>query len=158
MNSNYLKSLRIVYFSLAMGIVLFLAVSLFLNKVNGPFAKTEISQVERAPFLITLIVLTGAIFIVYRNIFPKKLDAIKALPALDRKLEAWRELSILRGALIEAPAFFAIVIFLLLGNFALLIWPIAGIVLFWLSQPTRESLISEAKLSSREIEEFDKME
>ncbi len=158
MNSNYLKSLRIVYFALAMGIVLFLAVSIFIHKVNGPFAKAEISQIQRAPFLIALIVLTGAIFIVYRTIFPKKLDAIKILPTLERKLAAWRELSVLLGALIEAPSFFAIVIFMLLGNYALLIWPIAGIVLFWLSQPTREKLYREANLSSKEIEEFDKMD
>jgi len=158
MNSNYIKSLRIVYFALAMGIVLFLSVSIFLNKLNGPFAKEEISQIQRAPFLITLIVLTGAIFIVYRNIFPKKLEAIRALPTLERKLAVWRELSILQGALIEAPAFFALVIFMLLGNYTLLVWPITGIVLFWLSQPTREKLYREANLSSKEIEEFDKMD
>lgn len=158
MNSTYLKSLRIIYFSLAMGIVLFLAIAVFIHKLNGPFAKLEISEVERTPFLLTLIVLTLAIFVLYRNIFPKKLDAIKALPTLDRKLAAWRELSILRGALIEAPAFFAIVIFMLLGNYFVLIWPIAGIILFWISQPSRESLIRETNLSHREIEEFDKME
>lgn len=141
-----------------MGIVLFLAVAVFIHKLNGPFAKIEISEIQRTPFLLTLIVLTAAIFVLYRNIFPKKLEAIKTLHGLERKLAAWRELSILRGALIEAPAFFAIVIFMLLGNFAVLIWPIAGIVLFWISQPTRESLIRETNLSSRETEEFDKME
>jgi hypothetical protein len=121
-------------------------------------AETDLSATERAPFLITLIVLTGGTFMVYKAIFPKKLDAIKALPALDRKLAAWRELCVLKGALIEAPAFFAIVLILLLGVYALLVWPIAGIALFWLSQPTRERLINEANLSPAEISEFDQME
>ena len=158
MNSNYLKSLRIIYFALAMGIVLFMLVSLFLNNINGPFAETDISPTERAPFLITLIVLTGAAFMAHRAIFPKKLEVIKTLPTLDRKMAAWRELCVLQGALIEAPAFFAIVLFILLGVYPLLVWPIAGIGLFWLSQPTRDRLIREVSLSSSEIDEFDKME
>lgn len=158
MNSNYLKSLRIVYFALALGIVLFMLVSLFILSMNGPLAETDLSPTQRAPFLITLIVLTGATFIAYRAIFPKKLDAIKALPTLDRKLAAWRELCVLQGALIEAPAFFAIVLMMLLGVYALLAWPIAGIALFWLSQPTRDRLLSDANLSPAEIAEFDKME
>jgi len=158
MISNYLKSLRIVYFSLAMGIVLFMLISLFLNSSIGPFTKTDLSSAEKTPFLIALIVLTGAVFFTYRIIFPKKIGIIKVLPTLERKLAAWRELYILQGALIEAPAFFATVLFLLLGVSVLLIWPLAGIVLFWLSQPTRDKLILETNLSSSEIGEFDKME
>ena len=158
MQTNYLKSLRIVYFALAMGIVFFVLVSLFLNSVNGPFSATDLIPAERAPFLITLIVITGFIFMAYRVIFPKKLDLIKSLPTLDRKLAAWRELCVLQGALIEAPAFFAIVLFLLLGATLLLIWPLAAIALFWLNQPTRDKLISEANLTSSEIGEFDRME
>lgn len=158
MNSNYLKSLRIIYFALAMGIVLFVLVSLVLNNINGPLAETDISPVQRTPFLVALIVLTGAAFIAYRAIFPKKLEAIKALPTLDRKLAAWRELCVLQGALIEAPAFFAVVLFMLIGVYALLVWPLAGIMLFWLTQPTRERLISETNLTAQEIDQFDKME
>jgi hypothetical protein len=157
MNSNYLKSLRIVYFALAMGILLFMLVIIFISNLNGPLAETEISPTQRAPFLIVLIVLTGAIVMVYKAVIPKKLDAIKVLPTLDRKLAAWRELCILQGALIEAPAFFALVLFLLLGIYVLLIWPLAGIAIFWLTQPTRDKLISEANLSSSEINDFDSM-
>jgi len=141
-----------------MGIVLFMLVSIFIHSFNGPLAETDISPIQRAPFLIILIVLTGATLMAYRAIVPKKLEAIKALPTLDRKLAAWRELCILQAALIEAPAFFAIVLFILLGVYTLLLWPIAGLGLFWLSQPTRNRLISEVNLSSREIDEFDKME
>lgn len=158
MTPNYLKSLRIVYFSLAMGIVLFVLVSVFLISINGPFAQPDLSYTEKAPFLIVLVVLTGAVFITYRVIFPKKLEVIKTLPTLDQKLAAWRELYILRGALIEAPSFFAIVLFLLLGISALLIWPIAGIMLFWITQPTRDKLAKDTNLSPDEIGEFDGMQ
>jgi hypothetical protein len=158
MNSNYLKSLRIVYFALAMGIVFFMLISLFLNNSIGPFTKTDLSSAEKTPFLIVLIVLTVAAFLAYRIIFPKKMGVIKVLPTLERKLAAWRELYILQGALIEAPAFFATVLFLLLGVSVLLIWPLTGIFLFWLSQPTRDKLILETNLSSSEIGEFDTME
>jgi len=158
MNSNYLKSLRIVYFALAMGIVAFMLLTLFLNKLNGPFSETDLSQAERIPFFIVIVVLTAASFMVYKAVVPGKLKTIQELPSLDRKLAAWRELSILQGALIEAPAFFALVLFLLLGEYTLLIWPVAGLALFWFRQPTRESLIREAKLSSNEIAEFDKSE
>jgi hypothetical protein len=158
MNSNYLKSLRLVYFALAMGIVLFLLVTLVLNAINGPLAETDISPTQRAPFLIALIILTGTILMIYKSVFPKKRESISALPTLDRKLAAWRELCILQGALIEAPAFFALVLFMLLGIYVLLIWPLAGIILFWLSQPTRDKLISDTNISSSEIAEFDRMD
>jgi hypothetical protein len=158
MNSNYLRSLRIVYFALAMGIVFFMLVTLLLNRISGPFAQEDITASDKTPFLVVLIVITGSIFIAYRIIFPKKQDAIKALPTLDKKLTAWRELCILQGALIEAPAFFALVLFLLLGIYPLLVWPLVGILLFWITQPTRDKLISEASLTPSETDEFDRME
>ena len=157
MNSNYLKSLRIVHFALAMGIVLFLLIAIFLVNTNGAFSETILSLTQRVPFLITLIVLTGASFMAYRIIIPPKLELIKLLPTLERKLDAWRVLYILQGALIEAPAFFATVLFLLLGVPVLLLWPLAGIVIFWLTQPTREKLIRDANLSAAETGEFDNL-
>ena len=158
MNSNYLKSLRIIYFALAMGIALFLLVTIVLTYSNGPLTKDSITALQRAPFLIALIVLTGTSFLLNKVIFTKKLEAIKALPTLDIKLIAWRELCVLQGALIEAPAFFALVLFLLLGVYTLMVWPLAAFVLFWMRQPTRERLISEANLSPAEVAEFDKMQ
>jgi len=157
MNATYLKALRIIYFALAMGIVLFMLVSLLLNKLNGPLLTTDISPTEKAPFLIVLIVFTGAVLMVHRVIMTRKRKAIQNLNSLDQKLVAWRELNVLQGALIEAPAFFAIVLFMLLGIYILLLWPLAGISLFWLSQPTRDKLISDAGLSLDEVGEFDNM-
>jgi ribose/xylose/arabinose/galactoside ABC-type transport system permease subunit len=158
MNSNYLKSLRIVYFALAMGIILFLLVALLLNNLNGALSGSDLTTGEKAPFLVTLVLITGAIFIAYRSIIPKKTIAIQSLPSLDRKLAAWRELNIVQGALIETPSFFAIVLFMLLGVYALLVWPVAGLYIFWLTQPTRDKLVEETKLSISDTEEFDKME
>lgn len=158
MNSNYLKTIRILYFALAMGIVFFLLVTLLLNRVNGPFAQDDISTAERTPFLIVLIVLTGGIFMVYRTIYPKKLAAIQSMTSLDNKLAAWRELVILQGALIEAPAFFGLVLFLLFGMYALLLWPLTCLMLFWLTQPTREKLIVDTALTPVEIDKFDAMQ
>lgn len=158
MNSNYLKSLRIVYFALAMGIIFFFLVALFLNSSTGAFMGDELTSNEKTPFLIVLVVLTGIIFIAYRSIVPRKLSIIQSLPSLEKKLAAWRELNILQGALFEAPSFLAIVLFLLLGLHVLLIWPFVGIVLFWFTQPSREKLISETNLSSNEIAAFDTME
>jgi len=157
MNSNYLRSIRIVYFALATGIIFFMLVALFLNFMNGALAGTGLTTIEKAPFMVTLIVLTGAVFIAYRAIFPKKLIVIQSLPTLDKKLAAWRELNILQGALIEAPAFFAVVLFMLLGVKILLIWPVVCFGIFWITQPTREKLIEDANLTPSETDEFDRM-
>lgn len=138
-----------------MGIVLFMLVSLLINSLNGPLAESDISPSQKAPFLIALILMTGGVLILYKAIFPRKRDIVKNLPTLDRKLAAWREICILQAALIEAPSFFAIVLFLLLGIYTLLVWPVAGIVIFWLSLPTRDRLIREAGLSVAESDEFD---
>ena len=158
MNSSYLKSLRLVYFALAMGIVAFMLVALLLNNLNGSLSGDDLKPGEKTPFLIVLIVITGGIFLAHKAIVPKKLTIIQNLPSLDKKLAAWREINILQGALIEAPAFFAIVLFILLGINALLIWPLAGLVFFWLTQPNRDKLLSDTSLTPSETEEFDRME
>jgi len=155
MNTGYLKSLRIVHFALAAGIVLFLFISLFLNFSTGAFMGNTVPAAERLPYIIILILVTGGIFIAYRIVISKKLESIKKLTSLDEKLIAWRELVVLRGALIEGPAFFAIVIFLLLGLHIVLVWPFAGLVLFWFLQPTRERLYEEAQLSDEEMYKVD---
>jgi hypothetical protein len=104
-----------------------------------------------------LIFITGGAFIAFKAIVPKKRIVIQSLPTLERKLAAWRELNILQGALIEGPAFFGVMLFLLLGIYVLLIWPLAALYIFWLTQPTREKLISETLMSYLEIEEFDRL-
>jgi hypothetical protein len=157
MNSNYLKSLRLVYFALAMGIVAFSLVALLLNNLNGSLSGDDLKPEEKTPFLIVLVVITGAIFLTYKAYVPKKLAIIQNLPSLDKKLSAWREIIILQGAFIEAPAFFAIVLFILLGISALLIWPTAGLILFWLTQPNHDKLIADTNLSPSERDEFERM-
>lgn len=157
MENNYLKSLRIVYFALAAGIVFFLIIALFLNFSTGAFLGNEISAGDATPFLTVLIVLTGLIFLAHKIIIPKKLIVLKGMTSLESKLAAWRELYVLQGALIEAPSFLAIVLFLLLGVHVLLIWPLAGLVIFWLTQPTREKLFEEAQFTPTETEVFDRM-
>ncbi len=158
MYNNYLKSLRIVYFALAAGIVFFTIISLFLNFLSGAFMGNEITSGDKTPFLIVLIVLTGLIFIAHKVIIPKKLSVIKGMTSLESKLAAWRELYVLQGALIEAPSFLAIVLFLMLGLHVLLIWPVAGLAIFWLTQPTREKLYEEAQFTVAEIDEFIKID
>jgi hypothetical protein len=157
MNSGYLKSLRIVYFALAMGITAFMAVALLLNNIVGPLSGSNLAIEEKTPFLVTLIFLTGGVFIAHKSIIPKKRKVIQTLPTLERKLAAWRELNILQGALIEGPAFFGVMLFLLLGIYVILIWPLAALYIFWLTQPTREKLIQETQMSYSETEEFDRM-
>lgn len=90
-------------------------------------------------------------------IIPKKLDNLQGMHTLEEKLLAWRELNVMRGALIEAPAFMAITLFLLLGLHVLLIWPVACVAFFFSMLPKRESLIEEAKFSTSETQEFDRM-
>lgn len=152
-----MKSLRIVYFALATGVLLFVIVSLLINSLNGAFLRNNENPTEKAPFVIALVVLTGIIFFAHKTIITKKLKIIQALPSLEIKLIAWRELYILQGALIEAPSFMAIVLFMILGFHILLVWPLAGIAIFWFSQPDNEKFKEQAKLTTSEIDEYNIM-
>jgi len=157
MNSNFLKSIRIMYFALAAGILFFMLISIFINSTIGAFMGKELAPTEKAPYLIVLIFLTGGVLIAYKIITPKKLGAIKEMNGLESKLSAWRELYIIQGALVEGPSFFGIVLFLLLGVPVLLVWPVAGLVFLWLVQPTRDKLIEEAQISSADLDAFDRI-
>ncbi len=157
MNPGYIKSLRIIYFSLAAGLVMFSFTSLFVNFSVGPFLGTGLPVAKKTPYIIGLIVFTGFTIMAYRIINAKKLSALQELHTLEDKLLAWRELNVIRGALIEAPAFMAITMFLLLGLHVMLVWPLVSITTFWLTLPNRDSLLEEAKFSSSQTQEFDRM-
>jgi hypothetical protein len=157
MGTNYLRSLRIVHLALGAGLAFFMVIALLLNGMNGALAGNDLTSAERAPFLIVLVVITGVIFFVYRMLIPGKLERIRSLESLEKKMIAWRELIVFQGALIEAPAFFAVVLFMLLGTYALLVWPVVAIVLFLKRQPNRERFLTETALSRQETEEFDRM-
>lgn len=156
MIKGYIRSLRIVHFSLAAGIMLFMTIALFLNVNNGALLGNSVPITEKTTFIVVLIVLTGGILIAYRIVIGKKLTLIKSLDSLEAKLMAWREIIVLRAALIEGPAFMAIVFFMLLGLHVLLLWPLVALVAFWLQQPTRDLFCDEANLTANEIAEINK--
>jgi len=75
------------------------------------------------------------------------LNALKDEPGLSKKLADYRSALIVRWALVEGPSFFAIVSYLLTGNYLLLGFAIILIAIFILIMPSSSKLDSDLELS-----------
>ncbi len=144
---EYFKALRIIHLVLVAGVVFFLLVLLLLDYLqSGGFGLEDLGEIF---FYLAFIFSLGAIFL--GNVFfGKKIAAIKMKMDLKQKLEDYRKALIVRLALLEAPAFFCCVAFMLTGQ-----WIFVGVALFNLAilvalHPSKERAELEMDLSFQE--------
>jgi hypothetical protein len=94
----------------------FLIVSVVLNLSGGAFIQGE--KQEEQIFLIIAGVLAVTAIFAGISIVKKKLENLQLLQSTQEKIEQYRSLLIIRAALMEGPAFFFIVGYLLFGTLA----------------------------------------
>ena len=148
--SDYFKQVSVIHYALLMGVLFFIALSVFLT------ASDYISPVEEDIQTLVLVgcsaLFLGGMVIVFA-ITQRKLKELKSnVFGLLSKLTHYRAILILRGALCELIAFAITLVYLLTAiHFVLIIAVLSFAVLFFVS-PTKERLIRELQLDSKEIE------
>ena len=142
-----LKAIRILYLAMLAGQVIFAAiVTTFVETgvlSNGIHSVTLIFQVA------ILVIAAGAIpasFILFR----KRLAEISPEEDLAKKIEKYRAALILRMALCQFPNMFAIIAYFVTANRSFLWMIILLIGNFLLIYPTRDKIIQQLQLNSRE--------
>jgi len=146
---DYFRSLQIVYYALIAGQVFFCAVSYFLNQTG----KMDTGMKDRRDIflvIVPLFVIGG--FLSSRFIFKTRLTAIKNQDNLIAKMTDYRGALIIKYALLEGPSFFAIVVFLLTGDYLFLGLSGLIIVYFFLIRPTPETAVNDLELSIMEVQ------
>ncbi len=146
-SNEYFRSLYILHIALMVGLFVFIMISVFLD-AGGSLGNNEQKLNDIFMILAPLLALIGLITaqFVYRN----RLIQLKTLPDLKQKLTAYRGAFIVRTALIEAPGLFAVIAFLLTGNYIYI--GIAGLIIaiFFVWIPSKERIATSLDLNTEE--------
>ncbi|PWT95955.1 MAG: hypothetical protein C5B52_16810 [Bacteroidetes bacterium] len=145
-----LKSLQVLYLALLTGQVLFLGISFVVVHYNDTMLISE--NFSRIFQVLALGVAAAAFFIGY-NIFKKRVQGINEAGyiTLERKIEQYRAVSIIRWALMEGSTLFSIIGFITTSNYAFVI--LAAVMLFFFAglNPTKDKLAKDLQLNENEI-------
>lgn len=145
-SKQYFSTLSIIHLALLMGLVLFAGVAYYLL-VSGNFIPD--SGLNDSFQLAVPIVLVGSLLAgVY--IYRMRLQAIRSHSTLKEKLGAYQGAVLVHWVLFEAPAFFALVAFLLTNNYLFLGLAAFPILLLALANPSKEKAANDLELNLSE--------
>ncbi len=147
-SKDYFKTLAILHLALVSGTLLFGIISYLLfviDKSSNEF--TEISGYFL--FLVPIVFIAGllASYLVYKN----KLSSLIEINNLNEKLAYYRGAFLVRLAILEGTAFFAIVSVMLTNNIIFLLFAGLIIIIMIYYKPTRKSIIIDMQLNQQEI-------
>lgn len=149
-SKSYFTSLKIIHFALTAGIAFFMLIAIVLQFTGF---EPELKEMEMILLGITVFAAISGVF-TGNLLFRKRLEQLVELKSLKEKLTGYQSALILKLALVEGPAFFSLVAYLLTAN---LLFPAITLVLifvFILYAPGKDKLISDLDLSRKESEIF----
>lgn len=146
-----LKTLRILHFALLAGMIFFSLVSFFLNYTGVEPAAAELSGIFI--YIIPVFVLGG--FTASHLLFKNRMGIARSATGLTEKLTHYRAALIVRWALLEGPAFFAIVVYMLTNELLFLGWAAIIIVYFITLWPTVAKSVADLELNYTEQHELE---
>ncbi|MEM0517306.1 MULTISPECIES: hypothetical protein [Aequorivita] len=150
---SFLKTISIIHFALVMGVSLFIIV-MYLQSENQNFS---IDYMEDSMIFVVPIIAVVCILIA-NFLYTNMLKALTKKVTLKEKLSGFQTASLVKYALLEAPAFLAIVAFINKGNQYFLI--ISLILLGWLlvQKPSRDRIETDLQLEGKLKSEFQQEE
>lgn len=144
---NDLKAIRILYFAMLAGQVIFAAIVTTL--VETGVLSNRMSSVTMF-MQVAIIVIAACTIPASFFLFRKRLADINPEEDLAKRLEKFRAALILRIALCQMPVMFAIIFYFVTANRSFLWITLLLIGNFLLIYPTREKIIRQLQLSSSE--------
>ncbi|MGE0019230.1 MAG: hypothetical protein AB7S72_06155 [Draconibacterium sp.] len=145
-SKSYFTSLKIIHFALTAGIAFFMLIAITLQFTGF---EPELKEMEMILLGITVFAAASGIF-TGNLLFRKRLEQLVELKSLEKKLLGYQSALILKYALVEGPAFFTIVGYLMTAN---IMFPVITVLLIFtmvLFAPRKDKLISDLNLSNRE--------
>ncbi len=150
---NNFKSIKIIYYALAMGQFLIACVMVFLLKDDEIKFSWEIDNMVHiiGTFLLISCITISTFF------YNKKIGEGKSLSGFLEKLVHYRETVILRSSLLEGANLVCIVFFFLEQNYFFLLLFVIGFVAFLMVRPSVNTFKENYKLNEEERMELRKM-
>lgn len=144
-----MRSILIVFIGIAAGLFLFMLIATVINEVKGPLqpALNEYSKV----LLIAITVISFTCLVAAKMLFNKLLTKAKdSVNSLQEKLNKYTAALILYMAICEGPGLLSVILFLMTGNFAFLVFAcvLLGFILAML--PVRKKIAEQLALNWEE--------
>jgi divalent metal cation (Fe/Co/Zn/Cd) transporter len=147
-----LKVLRILYFALLIGMLMFAGISYFISQVSEPpIADRETYKL----FSIIILVVSFVCVVISANLFKRDISRIKQLGSLPEKLEQYRASAIRTWAMIEGAALLAIIFFFLTHQLQLLMFAGLLVFVYLVYYPTSNKIASQVEESAADIENLE---
>lgn len=146
-----LKTLRILHFALLAGMIFFSLVALFLF-YNG-LEPIDVELSRAFTYIIPIFVVSG--YVASHLLFKNRMGVARSAKYLTEKLTHYRAAFIVRLALLEGPAFFAIVAYMLTSELIFLGWAAIIIVYFITLWPTPAKIVADLALNYNEQHELE---
>ena len=148
MQNSFLKTMRVIFFALLAGQIIFMAVAFFTVNNNPPQSQSD------DLFNIIVPVAIGLGLFMSSLLFKQMLAKIKKDDSFEQKLEAYRSALIIRYALLEVPSIFSTVVYLFSGNIIFLAFSGVMILAFLMNMPSRDKATQDLNLSSIEADKL----
>jgi hypothetical protein len=144
---TYFLALQIVYYALIAGQVIFAFLTFYLIR-SGLFDSEQTELRNIFIYIVPIFVVGG--LLISHLMYKSLLNNAKGNKNLYDKLTTYRSALIIRYALLEGPSFFAIVVYLLTGDYLFLGMSGLVILVFFTLKPTVERAINDLELHSEE--------
>jgi hypothetical protein len=144
---EFFKLASFIHLALIAVVVLFgMVVYFFIADFQRPDTRSELARL--LVYLVPGLVIAG---IVASNIiFRVRLNALKEIGDLKTKMYGYRESLIIRYALLEGPAMFALAAIFMTNNANYMVYAGLMVVLMTLKRPTRKSAIADLESDQQE--------
>ena len=149
-----LRGIRVLFTALVIGVVLFILMAVVIYELNGPFAP-EIKEYNRV-FIGIAIALALVCLVIASQGYKKGIIAARNLTGpLNNKLNNYRSLLVRYLALCEGPALFGVIVFLMTGEFWVLVITAVMFMAMLSAAPTPKRVISDLNLDWKEQKELE---
>jgi len=140
--TDQFKSIQIIFYAMIAGQLIFLFISVFLVQSGNIETREDLFLIL---FVIDLMIIVPAIVIgpmFYRSF----MNRVNYGMSVSEKLNLFRQGTIIKLALVEAPTIFSIVGFLLTASVVFLIIAVGVLILFFFHKPTLEKFAEDFKI------------
>jgi O-antigen/teichoic acid export membrane protein len=143
---NQFRLNMIIYYSLAVGLLLFFIVALVFIQDKDPSSGKELNAIFTmiVPFIGLLMMFLS------RVIYNQMVQKFDVNSSLHQKISQYRTAKIISWAVIESACLLALVATMLTSNYLYVVVFIFLLGYFFLIKPSKESLIQDMRLSSEE--------
>lgn len=138
------RTLRVIFYSLNTGLLIFFMVGIYLNGMQIPAFKDEIDILTVVNILLLAAIPAGYF------LSNRRMEAIDPADPFSKKFDQYQTAMIIRWAMIEGTALLSIVGLILLQDAKQLVIFLVCILVLSINTITREKVIRGAKLNKEE--------